>query len=90
MIYIPQLPVDLDYPEVLGLRVPLPTMVLNNNEDSLFTLDEMHRADKILAEVYAKAGASDRYRCQFYKGPHKFDQQMQADAFVWFDKWLKA
>ena len=90
MIYIPQLPVDLDYPEVLGLRVPLPTMVLNNNEDSLFTLDEMHRADKILAEVYAKAGASDRYRCQFYNGPHKFDQQMQADAFVWFDKWLKA
>ncbi len=90
MIYIPHLPIDLDYPEVLGLRVPLPTMVLNNNEDSLFTLDEMHRADKILAEVYTKAGAPDRYRCQFYNGPHKFDQQMQADAFDWFDKWLKA
>ncbi len=89
MIYIPSLPLDLDYPEVLGLRVPLPTMVMNNNEDSLFTLPEMQRADQILAEVYAKANASDRYRCQFYSGPHKFDLQMQADAFKWFDQWLK-
>jgi dienelactone hydrolase len=90
MIYIPNLPLDLDYPEVLGLRVPLPTMVMNNNEDSLFTLPEMQRADQILSEVYAKANASDRYRCQFYTGPHKFDLQMQTDAFKWFDQWLKA
>ncbi len=90
MIYIPNLPLDLDYPEVLGLRAPLPTMVLNNNEDSLFTLPEMQRADQILSEVYAKANAADRYRCQFYSGPHKFDLQMQADAFQWFDQWLKA
>jgi len=90
MIYIPNLPLDLDYPEVLGLRVPLPTMVLNNNEDSLFTLPEMKRAEQILADVYAKANAVDRYRCQFYSGPHKFDLQMQADAFQWFDQWLKA
>lgn len=90
MIYIPNLPLDLDYPEVLGLRVPLPTLVMNNNEDSLFTLPEMHRADQILTEVYAKANASDRYRCQFYDGPHKFDRQMQDDAFRWFDLWLKA
>jgi hypothetical protein len=25
-----------------------------------------------------------------YPGPHKFDKKMQADAFDWFDKWLKA
>ena len=30
MIYIPGLPRDLDYPEILGLRVPLPTLVLND------------------------------------------------------------
>jgi dienelactone hydrolase len=90
MIYIPNLPLDLDYPEVLGLRVPLPTMVLNNNEDALFTLPEMQRADQILGEVYAKANAADRYRCQYYAGPHKFDLQMQDDAFKWFDQWLKS
>jgi dienelactone hydrolase len=90
MVYIPGLPLDLDYPEVLGLRVPLATLVLNDNEDGLFTLDEMHRADAILADVYKKAGAPERYRGSFYPGPHKFDRPMQEEAFAWFDRWLKA
>jgi dienelactone hydrolase len=90
MVYIPFLPRDLDYPEILGLRAPLPTLVLNNNEDPLFTLPEMQRADEILREVYEKAGAADRYSCSFYPGVHKFDLEMQAEAFDWFDRWLKA
>jgi dienelactone hydrolase len=89
MIYIPRLPRDLDYPEILGLRVPKPTLVLNDEEDQLFTLPEMRRADKMLAEVYAKADASHRYRGTFYPGPHKFDREMQREAFEWFDRWLK-
>lgn len=89
MIYIPGIANDLDYPEIYGLRTPLPTMVLNDNEDDLFTLPEMHRADQILKEVFAKAGAADRYKCSFYAGPHKFDLPMQAEAFGWFDQWLK-
>ena len=90
MVYIPGLPLDLDYPEILGLRVPLPTLVLNNIDDSLFSLAEMHRADRILGDVYRKAGATEAYRCAFYPGPHKFDLPMQADAFAWFDRWLKS
>ena len=82
MIYIPGIPLDLDYPEILGLRVPLATLVQNDNEDQLFTIGEMHRADSILGEVYAKAGAADRYKCTFYPGPHKFDRPMQAEAFA--------
>jgi len=89
MCYVPLLPKDLDYPEILGLRVPLPTLVQNNDDDPLFTLPEMKRADGILGEVYAKAGASDAYRCCFYPGDHKFDTAMQTDAFDWFDRWLK-
>jgi dienelactone hydrolase len=89
MIYIPALPLDLDYPEVLGLRVPRATLVLNDREDGLFTVPEMERADRILSEVFAKAGAADRYHCSFYPGPHKFDRPMQAEAFAWFDRWLK-
>ena len=64
MVYVPHLPMDLDYPEILGLRVPLPTMVLNDREDQLFTLPEMERADTMLKSVFAKAGASDNYRSQ--------------------------
>lgn len=89
MTYIPLLPKYLDFPEVLGLRVPLPTMVMSNTEDQLYTLSEMKKADEILKEVYSKAGASDKYSGKFYPGDHKFDLAMQKDAFDWFDDWLK-
>lgn len=89
MCYVPLLPNELDYSEILGLGVPQPTLVLNDIEDQLFTMPEMERADAILREVYAKAGASERYHASFYPGPHKFDLPMQAEAFQWFDRWLK-
>lgn len=89
MTYVPLLPNELDLPEILGLRAPLPSLVLNNNEDELFTLPEMKRADNMLGEVYKKAGAGDHYQGSFYPGPHKFDARMQTEAFNWFDRWLK-
>jgi len=90
MTYVPLLPRELDFPEILGLRVPLPTLVLNDTDDFLYTVPEMERADNILREVYQKAGAGDFYKCSFYPGPHKFDNQMQVEAFDWFDRWLKS
>ncbi len=89
MSYVPILPKELDFPEILGLRAPLPTLVLNDTEDTLFTLSEMKKADEILQEVFKKADASEKYRCSFHPGPHKFDLAMQKEAFDWFDKWLK-
>lgn len=89
MVYIPGLPNDLDYPEIMGLNAPNPVLILNNHEDQLFTVPEMERASRILSEVYRKAGAPEKYRMNFYPGPHKFDRDMQADAFQWFDRWLK-
>jgi dienelactone hydrolase len=88
MMFAPRLPRYLEWAEVLGMHAPEPVLVQNNADDSLFTLGEMQRADRILEEVYAKAGASERYRCEFYPGPHKFDAQMQAAAFDWLDEWL--
>jgi dienelactone hydrolase len=89
MTYVPLLPNELDFPEILGLRTPLPTLVLNDEQDNLYTPPEMKQADNILKEVYKKANAEDRYRCSFYPGPHKFDKKMQDEAFSWFDQWLK-
>lgn len=88
MTYVPLISHYLEFPEIYGLRVPLPTMVLNNNQDTLYTLAEMQEANRILEQVFAKAGAADKYRCQFYDGHHKFDIQMQEEAFSWFKKWL--
>ena len=89
MTYVPVLPNEMDFPEILGLRVPLPTLVLNDEQDQLYTLPEMKKADAILREVYTKAGAQDRYACAYYPGPHKFDTKMQVEAFQWFDRWLR-
>src|SRR3954452_2046373 len=61
MVYVPLLPNELDFPEILGLRVPSPTLVLNDEQDELYTLPEMKRADKMLNEIYSKAKARDHY-----------------------------
>lgn len=90
MIYVPLLPRDLDYSEIFALRVPAATLVQNDIDDQLFTMPEMERADRQLKAIFEKAGVSDRYRCTFYPGPHKFDVPMQEEAFDWFDRWLKA
>lgn len=88
MTYVPLLPNELDFPEILGLRVPFPTLVLDDEDDELYTLPEMKKADKILNEIYTKANAADHYKCSYYPGVHKFDKKMQEEAFNWFDKWL--
>jgi dienelactone hydrolase len=90
MVYVPILPRELDFPEILGLRAPLPTLVLNDSEDQLYTIGEMKKSDAILTQVFEKAGARDRYKASFYPGPHKFDPDMQKEAFAWFDRWLKS
>lgn len=74
---------------MLGLRVPRPTLVQYDEQDTLFTLPEMKRADVMLSRSFTKAGTDDRYRGTFYPGPHKFDLAMQAEAFEWFDRWLR-
>lgn len=89
MTYLPGLPRDLDFPEILALRAPAATLVLNDLEDPLFSLPEMRRADQIMRETYERAGAADRYRCSFHPGGHKFDRPMQQEAFEWFDRHLR-
>tara|TARA_B100001123_G_scaffold82937_1_gene94609 strand:- start:3677 stop:3892 length:216 start_codon:yes stop_codon:yes gene_type:complete len=41
MVYVPLLPREMDHSEILGLRVSLPTMVFNHEDDNSFTLGEM-------------------------------------------------
>jgi dienelactone hydrolase len=89
MTYVPLLPRDLDFPEILALRAPAATMVLNCREDPLYTLAEMQRADKMIAETFQRAGAAERYKAIYYDGGHKFDRAMQKDAFDWFDRFLR-
>ena len=88
MIYPSGIPGQMDFPEMLGVRAPLPSLVLSTTEDPLYTREEIERAGQILTEVYAKAGAPDAFRSALYPGPHKFDLPMQAEAFQWMERWL--
>ena len=88
MVYPPILPTELEYPEILGLRAPLPTLVQMNRQDRLFTFAETERADAILREVYDRAGAPGRYSGTVYDGDHAFPLALQDYAFRWLDRWL--
>jgi dienelactone hydrolase len=88
MTYVPLLPRDLDFPEILGLRAPAPTLVLNCTEDPLFTLSEVEIGGQIVAEVYRRAGAPEAFRLAHYPGGHQLNVPMQAEAFAWLDRWL--
>jgi Skp family chaperone for outer membrane proteins len=48
MTYVPILPNELDFPEIFGLRASLPALVLNDEDDQLYTLPEMKQADSEL------------------------------------------
>ncbi|MDA8426092.1 MAG: hypothetical protein M0Z80_08125 [Treponema sp.] len=88
MIYIPGLPRLMDFPDILAMRIPLPSLVLATRQDPLFTLAEVRRAEATLAASYRKAGAEDRFTMTYYDGPHRFDEPMQEEAFSWFERWL--
>jgi len=81
MLYVPLLPGELDFPEILALRAPAATMVQSCTEDPLYTPEEVRAAEGILREVFAKAGGADRLDFRYHPGGHKFDAGMQDDAF---------
>src|SRR5262249_27209533 len=57
MLYVPGLPRLLDFPDILTLRMPAPTLVQSAREDELFSLTEMRRAHRKLLEAFALSGA---------------------------------
>ncbi len=89
MTYTPLLPRDLDFPEILGLRAPAPSLVLHSTEDPLFTNTEVDVSEEILADVYRRAGAPEAFRLARYPGGHKLDVPMQKEAFDWLDRWIR-
>ncbi|MCW8132768.1 MAG: hypothetical protein KIS92_20650 [Planctomycetota bacterium] len=89
MTYVPLLPRDLDFTEILGLRAPLPTLVLQCTEDPLFTTREVKLGGRMLKDVYRRAKAPEAFKLSLYRGGHKLDEPMQAEAFAWFERWLE-
>jgi len=89
MLYIPLLSRYMDFPDVLGMRAPLPSLVLATEEDPLFKAEEVKQALNTLEQVYAKAGSPESFSWAIHPGPHQFDRAMQSQAFEWLDHHLK-
>lgn len=89
MFQVPQLASLLDFPDIFSLASPSPMLALYNTDDPLWTVEGMQAAHDKLIKISDKLGTPEKYTGQFYPGVHKFDLQMQADAFDFLDTWLK-
>lgn len=89
MFFPPLLSRIADWPDLAASRAPAPLLVQYDKEDNLFTMEGMQAADKRLREIYTRAGKPENFWSKFYPGPHKFDMEMQEDAFAWFAEVLK-
>ena len=78
----------LDMPDLVAMRLPLPTMVQHDRGDDLFSLEPAEQGLREVGEAFAKAGAARSWAAECFEGPHKFDADMQAKAFAFFDRWL--
>lgn len=72
-----------DWPDLASCRAPSPLMVQYDRDDHLFTPEGMQSAHERIVDLYAEAGNLEEYEGRFYDGPHKFDLQMQEEAFDW-------
>ena len=69
-------------------QAPAPLLVQYALEDSLFTPKGMKDAHKILEYHYRNVGHPEAYTGQFYPGSHRFDLEMQQEAFQWLKQQL--
>ena len=87
-VTVPRLLRFLDIPDVIALRSPSPLLVQYDIDDGLFSLEGQKEADRKISSIYEKMGHPKEYVGKFYPGRHKFDVEMQEDAFKWLNETL--
>lgn len=76
-----------DWPDLAACRAPSPLLVQNDIDDDLYSMPGMQKAHERMSDLYRQAGAAANYRGEFYPGAHKFDREMQENAFAWLAQW---
>ncbi len=72
-----------DWPDLVACQAPARLLVQYDLDDDLFSPDGMRAAHERLGFLYRSAGDERAYTGQFFPGPHKFDLEMQENAFNW-------
>lgn len=78
----------LDHPDIAAIGAPWPLMVLQCEQDRLFSMDSMRGACDDIRRVYEDWGHPERFDARFYDVPHCLNRRMQEEMFEWLDKWL--
>ena len=86
---IPGLYGEMDYPEAVSLRAPLPLYAMHGKRDGLYPDNTGEAAIEHIRAVYEKAGAAENFKYSYYDEEHVFNEAMQTDAFNWMDSYLK-
>lgn len=80
----------LDHPDIASLAAPNTAILVQNcGQDRLFTRAGMEGSTNKIRDIYADLKKPERFQGKFYDVPHQFNGQMQEDAFVWLERWLK-
>lgn len=87
--FLPGMTRFFDLPDLAGCVAPRPLLVQYCSQDALYPPAGMELSRTRLQDIYARAGALDRFEGRFYPVPHIFSRQMQQDAFDWLDRWLE-
>ena len=80
----------LDYPDVASIACPKPMLFFNGTEDGLFPVPGVEASYVKMHGVWGSQGVDDRLVTKLWPVPHEFNAAMQAEAFDWLDRWLKA
>lgn len=78
-----------DYAQVAAMVAPRPLLIANTDKDGIFPLDGVVRVHEKVRHIYKLYGAADKLGLNITAGPHQDTQELRANAFVWFDRYLK-
>lgn len=78
-----------DYPLVAALVAPRPLVISNTDRDPIFPLDGVYRTFVGARKVYQLHKAADKIAFNITSGGHVDTQELQMQAFRWFDQHLK-
>ncbi len=77
-----------DYPQVAALVAPRPLVISNTDRDPIFPLDGVYRTFVSARRIYELHQVPDKIAFNITSGPHKDTQELQMQAFRWFDHYL--
>ena len=73
----------LDLPDIVASGCPRPLLVMNCEQDRLFSMDSMRGACHDIRRVYRDAGCPEHFEARFYDVPHCLNIEMQEEMFMW-------